>query len=492
MTDNAPSIDRLRERILGCWLGKSVGGTLGMPVEGCPTPLDLKFYDPVPTEMIPNDDLDLQVVWAFVMDRLAEPRVDRHVLAGAWHKHVGFPWDEYGVAKRNLAMGLRPPVSGAYDNWFTRGMGAAIRSELWACLAAGNPRLAAAYAYEDACVDHAGEGIWAEVFLAALEAAAFVERDPNRLLDIALAELPVASELRQAVNNTRLWWELGHAWEPVRHNILQGYGQDNFTDVVMNLCFIVLGWLASGGDFSRGICTAVNCGMDTDCTGATLGALMGILEPDCIGQEWLKPIGRDLVLSRAITGVRAPKTIDAFADLVMGLRDRLGGRPPAPEIVESPTAHLAIRARRAFANSWSACQQPHHKDLFARGEGIVLPGTIAGLPYGEVAGRFLLLQYKLHLAAARKVKLIFNSPQDVRVFLDGQRVLARECGEVCPAFHRAPMYQMGAFDLSAGGHEVAAVLAKPRLPEDLQWVIGVGDAATDEWLPEVFERVGAP
>ena len=163
-----------------------MGGTLGMPFEGQDGPLNISFYDPVPTEMIANDDLDLQVLWACILDEMGRPYVDRNVLGQAWLDHVEFPWDEYGVAIRNLRLGIKPPLTGSYDNCFTNGMGAAIRSELWACLAPGNPELAAKYAYEDACVDHADEGIWAPVFLAALESQAFVEEDPDTLLDMGL------------------------------------------------------------------------------------------------------------------------------------------------------------------------------------------------------------------------------------------------------------------------------------------------------------------
>ena len=135
---------------MACWLGKAVGGTLGTPYEGMDGPFELTFYDPVPEKMLPNDDLDLQVVWAYALDKLADVRVDRHILAQAWLDHVKFPFSEYAVALRNLRLGIKPPLSGSYDNWYANGMGAAIRSELWACLAPRNPKLAVAYAYEDA------------------------------------------------------------------------------------------------------------------------------------------------------------------------------------------------------------------------------------------------------------------------------------------------------------------------------------------------------
>jgi hypothetical protein len=55
---------------MGCWLGKAVGGTLGQPYEGCDGPLKLSYYELISTDMIPKDDLDLQVAWAYVLDQM--------------------------------------------------------------------------------------------------------------------------------------------------------------------------------------------------------------------------------------------------------------------------------------------------------------------------------------------------------------------------------------------------------------------------------------
>ena len=112
------SQDTLRKKMLGCFLGKSAGGTLGQPYEGWEGPLGLTYYDPVPTDMIPNDDLDLQVLWADCLARQAEPVVDRDLFGRAWVEHVHFPWSEYGIAIRNLKLGIPATWSGRYDNWF--------------------------------------------------------------------------------------------------------------------------------------------------------------------------------------------------------------------------------------------------------------------------------------------------------------------------------------------------------------------------------------
>ena len=325
-----------RAKVLGCWLGKAVGGTLGGPVEGHDGPLALTYYDPVPDRMLPNDDLDLQVVWLETIRRRGLP-IERRSLAEAWLEHVRLWPDEYGVACRNLTRGLYPPVSGSYDNGFTAGMGAAIRTEIWACLAPGDPALAAALASEDACVDHAGEGLHAARYLAALESAAFLESDHETLLDSAARLIPTDCRVARAIADTRRWWAQSHDWLQVRERILAVHGRQNFTDVAQNLAFIVLGWLAGEGSFDRAICTAVNCGQDADCTGATLGALLGILDPDAIGEAWLRPIGRNVVLSPGMVGMHPPATLDELTDQVVDLAAevlayygsdvRLGGSP---------------------------------------------------------------------------------------------------------------------------------------------------------------------
>ncbi len=57
-----------RDKVYACWLGKNIGGTLGAPYECGKYVNNLTFYDPVPTEPLPNDDLDLQLVWLQMLE----------------------------------------------------------------------------------------------------------------------------------------------------------------------------------------------------------------------------------------------------------------------------------------------------------------------------------------------------------------------------------------------------------------------------------------
>ena len=103
-----------RDKVLACWLGKNIGGTLGTPWEGQKQMHDLTFYDPVPKEPLPNDDLDLQLVWLKMLEEQgASPPLP--TFAEYWVRYLSaFPWNEYGFCRRNLARGLMPPISGCF------------------------------------------------------------------------------------------------------------------------------------------------------------------------------------------------------------------------------------------------------------------------------------------------------------------------------------------------------------------------------------------
>ena len=101
-------------------------------------------------------------------------------------------------------MCIRDRLSGDVDNTYKNSNGCWIRSELWACLAPGHPEIATRYAFEDAIVDHADEGMYAEIFTSAIQSAAFVENDREKLVEIGLSYLPencmTAQAIRKAVD----------------------------------------------------------------------------------------------------------------------------------------------------------------------------------------------------------------------------------------------------------------------------------------------------
>lgn len=53
----------LWDKIYACWIGKNIGGTIGGPYEGSRELLNISGFTTPPNQALPNDDLDLQLLW---------------------------------------------------------------------------------------------------------------------------------------------------------------------------------------------------------------------------------------------------------------------------------------------------------------------------------------------------------------------------------------------------------------------------------------------
>jgi len=300
-----------RDKVYACWLGKNIGGTLGTPWECRKFVNDLTFYDPVPKEPLPNDDLDFQLVWLKMLEEKGTA-FGLPDFASYWRKYLSaYPWNEYGLCMRNLERGLAPPVSGWFENYYVDEMGSPIRSEIWACIAPADPARAAALAWMDSAMDHAGgEGTWGEMFWAAVESAAFVVGDALTLIRIGLAMIPPASNISRVIREAVWCARHGVRWAEARDRIVNIYGNAQPCNAIQNHGFTILGWLY-GSDFGDKLCKAVNCAYDTDCTGATLGSVLGIIGASAgIPKKWSAPVGKTIVLHKFTGKFNAPKTVE--------------------------------------------------------------------------------------------------------------------------------------------------------------------------------------
>ena len=343
-----------RNKVLGCWLGKNVGGVVGAPYEWVRQVNDISFYTHTETTIpdgkpVANDDLDIQLLWLVALEEIGlNIKADR--LAEYWLTYVTPHWAEYGIAKINMRQGLMPPISGTLNNEFKHSCGSYIRSEIWACIAPGAPELAARYAYEDAILDHGnGEGVYAEVFMAATESAAFVCGTLDEAVQIGLTYIPKDCGVAQAVHTTYECFKKKMDWKAARLEILKKHrgkampwgcppscveeGLDNGQrgyDVPSNIALTLVGLLWGGDDFGQVQCICVNCGEDTDCTAATAGALWGILYgADAIPQKWLDPIGRSISTvclnlgELGWFGNQLPRDVDNLTDRTLAVAERM-------------------------------------------------------------------------------------------------------------------------------------------------------------------------
>lgn len=337
------SIKEYRDKVLGCWYGKNIGGTLGAPLECRRGVYDLSFYTAdLSKGALPNDDLDLQLVWLNAAERYGKT-LSSEQLADYWLNFVTATVLEYGTGQANLKLGMAPPLSGALNNPFGRSNGAFIRSELWACLAPGHPDMAVRMMLEDAMVDHHSEGIYGALFCAALESAAFAQSDPDTLIDIALSYIPEDCGVRRAIEIVRECKRRGDSWQQARKQVMQkeggafgmliGYGDKEPEpdipygtigyDAPANVAIVMIGWLYGEGDFGESLCIATNCAEDADCTASTLGSLLGILGGyGSLPEKWLEPIGDEinvLCVTDRLSTIHLPKTVGELTDRVCRL-----------------------------------------------------------------------------------------------------------------------------------------------------------------------------
>jgi ADP-ribosylglycohydrolase len=182
-----------------------------------------------------------------------------------------------------------------YRNPYREWIGAQIRVDGYAYSVAGNPELAAELAWKDASLSHVKSGIYGAMFISAMIAAAFVEKDNRKIIEAGLAQIPsncrLTKDIKKAIEITETEknqlnlvekiWEAFQHYDPVHTN--------------NNAALCAAAVLYAGDDFEKGITTAVLCGWDTDCNGATVGSILGAkLGASAIADYWKDPLNDTL------------------------------------------------------------------------------------------------------------------------------------------------------------------------------------------------------
>ena len=300
------------DKIWGGWVGKCAGGILGAPIEGFKCFHSIKFSEELFKTNYPNDDLDLQVLWLDLVKKKG-PWIDENDLGQHWLKHVEFPWNEYGIAYRNMKLGVMPPLSGLHNNnYYHQSMGSPIRSEIWGMLCAGDPEKAARYAQMDSGIDHFGFSTEAEMFFSACEAEAFFESDISKILDLAISIFPYNSEIKNLYNKV-IEFNSNCKPEIAKHKIKSYFGDADFTSALQNVAFTIHTLINYPVKLET-VMEAVNMGHDSDCISATVGGLLGtIIGYKDLDSLWKEFVGNELLISPGIIGIKTASTVSELA-----------------------------------------------------------------------------------------------------------------------------------------------------------------------------------
>ncbi len=172
--------------------------------------------------------------------------------------------------------------------------GALIRVDAYGYAAAGNPALAAEWAWRDAGLTHERSGLYAAMFFAAAIAAAFTTSEPLEPLHIGLQFVPRRSRLYERIAQVLDLVQAAPDWRSGYRSVHELLGWYRHCAVFQEIGLVAntLRWAESPG---HGICLQVMQGADTDSFGATAGSLLGIrFAPERIERRWTEPF-RDTI-----------------------------------------------------------------------------------------------------------------------------------------------------------------------------------------------------
>lgn len=317
----------LSTRIRNAWLGRVSGCMLGKPVEILsmregPAALsaylaeagaaELRDYVPlVPATpvarlfpetcrghlecAIPDDDINYTVLTLMLIEEYGLEFSTEDV-ARAWLSWL--PGGMTFTAEREAYVTLLAHAGTAFtfgapaefdiaecsDNEFNDWIGAQIRADLFGWIVPGQPALAAELAGRDASLSHRGDGVYGAQFVAAAGACLAGGSAILDAVDAAAELIPADAAAATAVALGR---RVGLAGDGPAE-IHAAYDGMSPVHTVNNLALVVWGLVRGADDFSVAIGDTVAAGLDTDCNGATVGALWGLTGRP-IPTHWSEP-----------------------------------------------------------------------------------------------------------------------------------------------------------------------------------------------------------
>ncbi len=324
-----PDKETLRKKLLGAWTGRAVGCLLGKPVEGIRSNelipllketgnypmhryilstditdevcshysfyLKNKAYADTVDGMPVDDDTNYVVLAQKIIEDCGRD-FDSGDVARAWMKYQSV--QSYFTAERiayiNFMNCIEPPASAMYKNVCREWIGAQIRGDYFGYINPGEPEDAAEMAFTDARISHVKNGIYGEMFAAAMISCAAVTDNIDDIILGGLAQIPATSRLYEAVMKIYDGYKNGVTIDECFDIIHADY--DEHTDhgwchTISNAMIVTAALLYGEGDFGKSICLAVGMAFDTDCNGATVGSVIGMRNTiDGIDGYWRKPV----------------------------------------------------------------------------------------------------------------------------------------------------------------------------------------------------------
>jgi ADP-ribosylglycohydrolase len=317
----------LSDKILGAWLGRIAGCNLGKPLEfgehwtkdhikryleladAYPLRDYVPVLDPMPEEFelrenwvettrgrvdgsARDDDIDYPILGLHLLEQHGANLETRHV-ADAWLRL--FPFHQVYTAERaayaNLVAGLPLQDVARHRNPYREWIGALIRGDAFGWVNPGRPKDAVRLAYRDASLSHVANGIYGELWSAALVSCAFGASSAAEAVEASLAFVPLRSRLRGALEDVWSMYRRGLTWDDAVAQIQSTYGHYHWVHTINNAAIIAAGLLWGADDYAATVGLTVQGGWDTDSNGATAGSVCGtILGAAALPPHFIEPL----------------------------------------------------------------------------------------------------------------------------------------------------------------------------------------------------------
>ncbi|MCM8767654.1 MAG: ADP-ribosylglycohydrolase family protein [Candidatus Omnitrophica bacterium] len=319
------------EKIYGGWFGRCAGCLLGKIFEGLSREkirsflkevgqFPLKYY-------VSSNNRDLKIFENYnvrqdlcinrINNMVEDDDLNYTVLALTLLEKYGYNFTQFDFAKnfleklpilkaftaervvyRNLVNLINPEKAAFYLNPYREWIGAQIRTDFYGYITPGNVEKGIELAYKDASVTHIKNGVYGAIFITSMISIAFFETDVLKIVEYGLNYIPQRSRLAQEVKEIIEYRKKGLSYEKVSEIIHQKWDEKNphhWCHAISNTQIVSIGLLWGNGDFGESICKAVEIGFDTDCNGATVGSIMGvILGRKNIPDRWIEPLNDTL------------------------------------------------------------------------------------------------------------------------------------------------------------------------------------------------------
>lgn len=315
----AKTVDNLHARMRGAVLGRFIGCTLGVPVENHsildmqamaaetgtsfpPTTYWKKSYhspeymhydiNPITDYWedticcAPGDDDITYVILNLLLLEKYGKNYSVDDVGQLWVDILPRACTAEDEALKQLLSGTKAECAANF-NGYIEWIGAAIRADAFGYAEAGDPVAAAKLSYNDAYLTHRKNGIYGEMFCAAAIAAAFTAETPLDAIRDGMKQIPAESELYKALEWAFSVQDRVTCYQRARMLIDEKFAGMHCVHTINNMVAIVFALMLGGKDFDACISNCIAIGLDNDCTGATVGSIVGAcLGIDAIPEHW--------------------------------------------------------------------------------------------------------------------------------------------------------------------------------------------------------------